>query len=298
MELELFVTRLMQGLTSGAVYGFLALALVCTYRGSRALNLAQGELAMICTFVSWALIGHGAPLVLAIVGGVAVGALSGGVIERVLIRPLGREADYSVLLICVGLFLGINALAGVIWGGDPLAFPAVVPDAPGDYVSILGARVRYQQIVIFAALAVVVAALYGVFRYTRLGLAMRAAASNPDSAVLVGVRVSRMNSLGWVLAGGVGALLGPLIAPSTTLSTSMFFTYIIYACAAATLGGFDSPIGAVLGGLIIGVVENFIAGYVSFVGDSLKLTVALVILLAVLMVKPSGLLGSREVARV
>ena len=298
MELELFVTRVVQGINNGAVYGFLALALVCTYRGSRALNLAQGELAMLCTFVSWSLANHGVPLPLAIAGGVMVGAALGGVIERTLIRPLGRGAEYPVLIVCIGLFLGINALAGVIWGGDPLAFPALVPDAPDDYVSILGARVRYQQLVILGALAIAVTALYAVFQFTRLGLAMRASASNPDSAVLVGVRVSRMNALGWVLAGAVGAVIGPLIAPSTTLSTSMFFTFIIYACAAATLGGFDSPIGAVIAGLVIGVTENLVASYVGFVGDSLKLTVALVILLAVLMVRPSGLLGSREVERV
>jgi branched-chain amino acid transport system permease protein len=298
MDSELLMIRLVQGIVNGAVYGFLALALVCTYRGSKALNLAQGEMAMLCTFVAYSLANHGAPLLLAIAGGVVFGAALGGVIERTLVRPLGRDAEYPVLIVCIGLFLGINALAGVIWGGDPLAFPALVPDAPDDYISILGARVRYQQLVILGALAFAVTALYAVFRFTRLGLAMRASASNPDSAVLVGVRVSRMNALGWVLAGAVGAVLGPLIAPSTTLSTGMFFTFIIYACAAATLGGFDSPIGAVIAGLFIGVTENLVASYVGFVGDSLKLTVALVILLAVLMVRPSGLFGSREVERV
>ncbi|GAB3082127.1 ABC transporter permease subunit [Nocardioides zeae] len=298
MEFELFLTRLVQGINNGAIYAFLALALVCTYRGSKALNLAQGELAMICTFVSWSLAANGVPLPLAILGGVVVGGLSGAAIERTLIRPLGRDAHYSVLLVCVGLFLAINALAGFIWGGDPQSFPAVVPDAPDDFVPVMGVRLRYQQLVILVVLLVLVAALYAVFRYTRFGLSMRAAASNPDSASLVGVRVNRVNAWGWVLAGAVGALLGPLIAPSTTLSTSMFFTFIIYACAAATVGGFDSPIGAVIGGLFIGVTENLVASYVGFIGDSLKLTVALVILLVVLMVKPSGLLGTREVERV
>lgn len=292
------MTRLVEGFNNGVVYGFLALALVCTYRGSRALNLAQGEMAMFCTFIAWELIHHGFPVVPAVLVAAAVGGLSGGVIERTLIRPLGRNAEYPVLLVTIGLFLGINALAGVIWGGDPKAFPTVVPDEPDDYVSIFGARLHYQDIVTLVVLLLVVAVLYGVFRFSRLGLAMRAAAGNPDSALLLGVRVNRMNSLGWVLAGGVGALLGPLIAPGTLLSTSMFFTYIIYACAAATLGGFDSPIGAVIGGVIIGIVENLVASYVSFVGDSLKLTVALLILLIVLMVKPSGLLGTREAARV
>lgn len=296
--MELFLTRLIEGTNNGVVYGFLALALVCTYRGSRALNLAQGEMAMFCTFIAWELVHHGFPVVLAILLAAAVGALTGGVVERTLIRPLGRNADYPVLLVCIGLFLGVNALAGVIWGGDPKAFPNLVPSGPNDYVSVFGARLHYQDIAIAGILVVVVTALYAVFRYTRLGLAMRVAAGNPDSALLLGVRVNRMNSLGWVFAGTVGALLGPLIAPGTLVSTSMFFTFIIYACAAATLGGFDSPIGAVIGGVIIGIVENLVASYVSFVGDSLKLAVALVILLIVLMVRPSGLFGTREAARV
>jgi branched-chain amino acid transport system permease protein len=296
--MELLLTRLLEGFNNGVIYGFLALALVCTYRGSRALNLAQGEMAMFCTFVAWELVHHGVSVVLAVLVAAGLGAFSGGVVERTLIRPLGRNAEYPVLLVTIGLFLSVNALAGVIWGGDPKAFPTLVPSRPNDYISIFGARDHYQDIAISVILLVVVAALYAVFRFTRLGLAMRAAAGNPDSALLLGVRVNRMNFLGWALAGGVGALLGPLIAPGTLVSTSMFFTFIIYACAAATLGGFDSPIGAVLGGVIIGIVESLVSSYVSFVGDSLKLAVALVILLIVLMVKPSGLLGTREAARV
>lgn len=296
--MQLFMDRLLNGFDNGVVYGFLALALVCTYRGSRALNLAQGEMATFCTFIAWELVHHGSPVVLAIVCAAAVGALGGGVIERTLIRPLGRNADYPVLLVTIGLFLGLNALAGVIWGGDPKSFPSVVPANPNDYISVFGAREHYQSLLILGLLVALVCLLYGTFRFTRLGLAMRAAAGNPDSALLLGVRVNRMNSLGWVLAGGIGALLGPLIAPDTTVSTTLFFTYLIYAVAAATLGGFDSPIGAVLGGLIIGIAESLLSSYVTFIGDSLGLAVALVILLLVLLVRPSGLLGTRETARV
>lgn len=296
--MQLLLDRLLNGFDNGVVYGFLALALVCTYRGSRALNLAQGEMATFCTFIAWELVNRGFPVVLAIVCATAVGAVGGGLIERTLIRPLGRNADYRVLLVTIGLFLSLNALSGFIWGGDPKAFPAVVPDNPNDFVSVFGAREHYQSLVILGLLVVLVAVLYGTFRFTRLGLAMRAAAGNADSALLLGVRVSRMNSLGWVLAGGIGALLGPLIAPGTTVSTSLFLTYLIYAVAAATLGGFDSPIGAVLGGLIIGVAESLVSSYVPFIGDSLGLAVALVILLLVLLVRPSGLLGTREVVRV
>lgn len=296
--MQLFLNRLLDGFDNGVVYGFLALALVCTYRGSRALNLAQGEMATFCTFVAWQLVHHGVPVILAIACAVVVGAAGGGVIEKTLIRPLGRNADYSVLLVTIGLFLGLNALSGVIWGGDPKSFPSVVPDQPNDFVSVFGAREHYQSLLILGLLIVLVIVLYGTFRYTRLGLAMRAAAGNPDSALLLGVRVNRMNALGWILAGAIGGLLGPLIAPDTTVSTSLFFTYVIYGVAAATLGGFDSPIGAVLGGIIIGVAESLVSSYVSFIGNSLGLAVALVILLLVLLVRPSGLLGTRETARV
>lgn len=296
--MELFITRLLDGISNGAVYGFLALALVCTYRGSRALNLAQGEMAMICTFVVLSLHQAGLPLVVAILVGVVLGALGGALVERTLIRPLGRHAEYPVLLVTIGMFLALNALAGVIWGGDPRRFPSLVPNQPDDYVSVLGARLRYQEILVLAVLAVLVAVLYSLFRFTRVGLAMRVAASNPESAALLGIRVSRVNMSGWAIAGAVGALLGPLIAPSTTLTTTMFFNFLIYGLAAATLGGFDSPIGAVLAGLIIGVVENLAASYIPVIGDSLKLAVALVILLVVLMVRPTGLFGTREVARV
>ena len=296
--MQLFMDRLLNGFNNGVIYGFLALALVCTYRGSRALNLAQGEMATFCTFIAYSLVHHGFPVVPAIVCATVIGAVIGGAVERTLIRPLGRNADYSVLLVTIGLFLALNALSGVIWGGDPKAFPSVVPSDPNDFVSVFGSREHYQALVILGLLILLVTLLYGIFRFTRLGLSMRAAAGNPDSALLLGVRVNRMNLLGWMLAGAIGAMLGPLIAPDTTVSTSLFFTYIIYAVAAATLGGFDSPIGAVLGGLIIGIAESLVSSYVSFVGDSLGLAVALVILLIVLVVRPSGLLGAREIARV
>jgi branched-chain amino acid transport system permease protein len=296
--MDLLIARIIDGLNNGVIYGFLALALVCVYRGTKHLNLAQGEMAMFCAFIAYGLIHAGIPVVPAIAVTVLIGFLSGAVIERVLIRPLGHDADYSILLVTIGLFLALNAGAGLIWGGDPLRFPAVVPDGPNDYVSIFGERLHYQQLVLMIVLAVVVGLAFYLFRFTKLGLAMRTATSNPESARLLGIRVNRINSLGWMLAAAVGGLLGPLVAPSTTLTTAMMFNFIIYAAAAATLGGFDSPGGAVLAGLLIGVIENLVASYVSVVGSDLKQSVALVLLLVVLMVRPSGLFGSKRVERV
>ncbi|MEO5663235.1 MAG: branched-chain amino acid ABC transporter permease [Nocardioides sp.] len=296
--MDLLLARLIDGFNNGLVYGFLGLALVIVFRGTGQVNMAQGEMAMFSAFTAYAFVAVGLPIVVAIGLAVLVGVISGGLIERVLIRPLGHGAHNSVLLVTIGLFLAINSAAGVIWGGDPLTLPAVVPDGPGDYVPVFGARLRYQQLLLLVVLMLVLAAIFALFRYTKIGLAMRAAASNPESARLAGMRVDRINGLGWMMAGGVGALLGTLIAPSTALTTGMMFNFLIYAIAAATLGGFDSPGGAVLAGLLIGLVENLLASYVDFIGPDLKQAVALVILMGVLMVRPTGLFGTKKVERV
>lgn len=296
--MDLLIARIVDGFNNGVVYGFLALALVCVYRGTGHLNLAQGEMAMFSAFTAYALHAAGLPVVVAILGTVIIGFAFGGAVERVLIRPLGHHADYSILLVTIGLFLMLNAGAGVIWGGDPLPFPTAVPSAPDDYISFFGTRLRYQQLLIAGVLLVVMSALFALFKYTRLGLAMRVTASNPDTAKLLGMRVNQINALGWGLAAAVGALIGALVSPSTTLTTGMMFNFLIYAAAAATLGGFDSPGGAVLAGILLGVVENLIASYVDWVGSDLKQAVALVILLGVLMVRPTGLFGTKKVERV
>jgi branched-chain amino acid transport system permease protein len=296
--MQLLIDRFLDGINNGVIYGFLALTLVCVYRGTRHLNLAQGEMSMFCAFIAYGLVQFGVPVIGAVVIAALVGFVAGGLIERTLIRPLGRDADYQILLVTIGLFLILNAGAGVIWGGEPLSFPTVVPNAPDDYVSIFGARLHYQQLVLILVLIAVMSFLFYLFRFTKLGLAMRTAASNPESARLLGIRVNRINSLGWMLAAGVGGLLGPLVSPSTTLTTGMMFNFLIYGVAAATLGGFDSPGGAVVAGILIGVVENLLASYVSIIGPDLKQAVALVILLVVLMVRPTGLFGSQRVERV
>ncbi len=298
--MQLFIDRIIDGLNNGVIYAFLALALVCVYRGTAHLNLAQGEMAMFCAFLSYSFVGWGFPIIGAIAAVTVIGFFAGAVIERTLIRPLGRgsHAEYLILLVSIGLFLILNTGAGVLWGGDPLSLPSVVPAGPDDYVSIFGSRLHYQQLVILLVLLAVLGLLFYLFKFTKLGLAMRTTASNPDSARLMGIPVNRINSLGWMLAAGVGGILGPLVAPSTTLTTGMMFNFLIYATAAATLGGFDSPGGAVLAGILIGLVENLVASYVDVIGSDLKQSVALVILLVVLMARPSGLFGTRRVERV
>ena len=296
--MDLLLDRVLDGLNNGAIYALLALALVSVYRGTGHLNIAQGEMAMFSAFIAYAFLGAGLPLVVAISLAVGAAAVAGGCIERLVVRPLEKRGEFPLLLAMIAIFLMLNAGAGVIWGGDPLAFPAVVPSGPDDFVSVLGTRLRYQNLAILVLLAAVLGILFWIFYRTRLGLAMRVAASNPESAVLLGIPVNRINSLGWMLAGGIGALAGILVAPSTTLTPGMMLNFFIYACVAATVGGFDSPGGAVLAGLLIGVVENLIASYVDLIGPDLKQTVALLFLVVVLMVRPTGLLGSKRVERV
>jgi branched-chain amino acid transport system permease protein len=298
--MQLIIDRIIDGLNNGVIYAFLALALVCVYRGTGHLNMAQGEMAMFCAFTTYAFVKWGFPIVAAIALVTLIGFIGGGVVERCLIRPLGRGpgAEYLILLVTIGLFLILNTGAGVIWGGDPLSLRAVVPNGASDYISIFGSRLHYQQLVIILVLLAVLGLLFYLFKFTKLGLAMRATASNPDSARLMGIPVNRINMLGWALAAAVGAMLGPLVAPSTTLTTGMMFNFLIYATAAATLGGFDSPGGAVLAGVFIGVFENLVASYVTWVGADLKQSVALVILLVVLMVRPSGVFGTKRAERV
>jgi branched-chain amino acid transport system permease protein len=300
MTMDLLVSRLLDGLNNGVTYAYLALALVCVYRSSGHANMAQGELAMLSGFLAFAMIGAGVPVLAAAALAIVAAMVLGGLIERLLVRPLGtgEATAYPFLLVTVGIFLAVNALAGVIWGGDPLPFPSLVPSAPEDFIPVLDSRLRYQQLLALALLVLVVTALYWFFQRTRLGLAMRATVSNPESAALVGVRVTMVNSLGWILASGVGALSAILVAPSTSLTTSMMFNFLIYGIAAASLGGFDSPGGAVVAGLVLGVVENLVAGYVTVIGPDLKQAVALVILIAVLAIRPTGIWGSKRVQRV
>jgi len=298
--MDLLLDRLIDGFNNGVIYGFLGLAFVCVYRGSGHLNMAQGEMAMFSGFIAYSLYQIGFPVVGAVLASAVIAFVAGLAIERTLVRPFGRghASDYPVLMITVALFLAINSLAGVIWGGEPLAFPAVVPAGPDDYVSLFGSRLRYQSLAFVGVLVAVLAALWFLFYRTRVGLAMRTATSNPESAQLVGIRVSRMSALGWGMAAFIGALIGSLVAPSTTLTTGMMFNFLIYAVVAATLGGFDSPPGVVVAGIAIGIFENLVASYVSIVGSDLKQAVALMVMLVVLMVRPYGLFGTPKVERV
>jgi branched-chain amino acid transport system permease protein len=298
---ERFLQYLFDGLSSGAIYSLLALSLVVVFRGTGHLNFAQGEMAMFSAFVVWQLQDWGVPLWLAVILGMLFGFLLGAGAEVSLIRPVGRKSQFAVFVVTIALFLGLNSLASAIWGAlPPEEMPALFPSDPDDFVQILGATWRYERIGVLLVALAMMGLLFLLFAKTKFGLAMRAVASNGDSSRLVGIRTGTVLAASWGIAGALGALSGTLVAGITgQVTPGLMFTYFVYASAAATLGGFDSLGGAVIGGLAIGVIENMAAGYFpEWIGQELRLGVALVIILVVLVFKPSGLFGTAKVERV
>jgi branched-chain amino acid transport system permease protein len=291
---ERFIQVLVDGWATGSLYGALAVAVVLIYRSTGIVNFAQGELAMFSTFIAWGLMQAGLPLGLAIAGTLGLSFLGGMVIERVLIRPVEGGEVLTLVIVTLGLFILVNSLAGWIWGFGNRAFPTVFGD--GSF-HVAGAAVAVESVGIVAVLLALIMLLYTVFQRTKIGLAMRAVSLNPDSSRLVGISVGRTLMIGWGIAALVGALAGALIAPRLFLDVNFMGAVLIYSFAAATLGGFDSPIGAVLGGWIVGIAEGFAGTYVDFIGSDLKILVPLTVILVVLMFRPTGLFGSPEVAR-
>jgi branched-chain amino acid transport system permease protein len=290
-----FAQQLVAGIRQGAVFAGLALALVIIYRSTRAINFAQGEMATFTTFICWSLMNNGLsfwaafPIVLAIafVGGVAI--------ERSIIRPVENGPVITIVIVTLGLALLLNGLMSVIWGGGNRPFHGPFSTRT---IDVGGVPISVQDIGIVVVSFVLVALLALFFRFTKLGLALRAAALNRESSELVGVRVGWMLAFGWGLAAVLGAVAGMMVAPILFLDPNMMQVILLYAFAAAVLGGLDSPIGAVVGGLLLGVGITLLGRYVGFIGDVLKLPAALLVILIVLVVKPNGLFGRVAVRRV
>jgi len=296
--MDLFLDRIVIGLEQGAIYASVALALVLIYRSTGFVNFAQGEMALFSTFLTWQFWDWGVPIGFAIVASMVVSFLGGAAIERLLIRPVGDVEHHALplVIVTVGMLLALNALVGWIWGTDGRIFPKIFTSRTIDIGSV---SISYQSLGTLAVLVVEVLLLFLLFQRTKLGLAMRSVASNSESSRLAGIRVGRILMFGWGLAAAVGALAGALYASQLSLlDTNIFFQLLIYAFAAATLGGFDSPPGAVVGGLIVGLVTVLAGGYIGFVGEDLKLVAAFVLILVVLLVRPQGLFGRKQVTRV
>jgi branched-chain amino acid transport system permease protein len=297
--MDLLLQRVFDGLTNGAIYAALALAIAIIIRSTGLLNLAQGEMAMFSTFIALTFaVDLGWPVWLAITITVLLSMAGGAAIERFLIRPVEHRSHLAAIIVTLGLFIFFNGMAGWIWKFDPRGFPSPFPADAGDFVEIGGARLRYESIGIWLTLGAVLLGLTLLLNRTRLGLAFRAVSSNPTTAKLSGARVSQTLMLGWALAAGIGALGATLIASSVFVHPGMMLGVLTYAFAALTIGGFDSPFGAVLGGLIVGIGETLLGGYVGFIGSDMTKVAALVIILAVLLLRPRGLFGSQTLERV
>ena len=291
-----FLQQVVAGLASGSIYAALALALVLIHRATGVINFAQGEMATLSTYIAWTLTtNHGWGYWPAFAFTLAVSFLGGAGVHQAIIRPNEKGSILRVVIVTIGLLIFVNGLVTLIWGGE---VRAVESPFPAGTTEIAGVAITTADIGTIAVVLATVAALWALFQYTKLGLAMRAAAVNPAEARLVGVRVTWMLSFGWGLAAALGAVAGMLAAPSVFLDPNLMAALLIYAFAAAVLGGIDSPIGAVVGGLTLGVGLNLIGTYVDFVGADLRLPVALFVILVVLLVKPTGIFGKAEVRRV
>jgi branched-chain amino acid transport system permease protein len=292
---DTLIQQIVSGLATGGIYGSLALALVMIYQATDVVNYAQGEMAMFSTYLAWTLLNAGLPYWLAFVATLVIAFVGGLLLERVLIRPVESAPVLTIVIVCIGLLVILNSVAGWIYSYIQKPFPSPFPSKP---IRVGNIYFGAHDLGALGVTLLVLVGLYVFFRFTTLGLAMRAAAQNPVSSRLCGIRVGWMLAIGWGLAALVGAVAGMMVAPIVFLDPNMMAGILIYAFASATLGGFTSPGGAVLGGLIVGVIENLVGTYVKFIGTELKLTVALVLILVVLLVRPSGLFGRPVVRRV
>jgi branched-chain amino acid transport system permease protein len=296
-----FLQQVVAGLASGSIYALLALAIVIIYRSTGVVNFAQGEMATFTTFIAWTLVDHGLgywgafalTLLIALVGGIAL--------ERIVVRPVEGKPVINAVILTIGLFILLGGLSNWIWKGEVRSFPPSRP-FPTSAWDLGGVAVSKQDAGILVVMLALVALLYVLFQHTKLGLALRASALNPVASRLVGIRVGWMLGLGWGLAAAIGAVAGLFTAAaSPPLDPNMMRPILIYAFAAAVLGGLESPVGAVVGGLLIGVVLNLISTYDTHLHldlDRMRLPIALAMILVILLVRPGGLFGRTAVRRV
>ncbi len=283
--------QILSGLATGGIYASVSLALVMIYQATHHVNFAQGEMATFSTFLAYTMLTAGVPYWAAFGLTVLLSFVLGMAVERVLLRPVAGAPALTLVGVFIGLLLILNALCGWIWNFTIKPFPSPFGAEPL-FGGLVSSHEAGSLLVILAMLLLV----YLFFSRTKLGLAMRAVAFNPESSRLVGINVGFMLALGWGLAAAIGAVAGMLIAPVVFLDPNMMSGVLLYAFAGALLGGLDSPAGAVLGGFLVGVIENLGGAYL--VGTQLKLTLALAVIAAVLVLKPSGLLGRAVTSRV
>jgi len=290
-----FIQLIVEGFATGSIYGALALAIVLVNRSTGMINFAQGAMAVLATFVAYALTQTGVPLILAIVVAFAFAFVTGALIERVVVRRFeGGDPDTAVV-VTIGLLILLTGISAAWFGYEPHPFPSLFPAGS---IDIFGVFISIRSLGTIVILLIAMLLLQLLFRVTKIGLAMRAVADNPQSASLSGLPVSLLLMIGWGLAAALGSVAGVLVAPQLFISPAMLDFALVYALAAAILGGIDSPIGAVVAAWTIGIVENLAGAYIDFIGYDLKIAVPFVMVMVILIVKPQGLFGRKVVVRV
>jgi branched-chain amino acid transport system permease protein len=292
--MELFIQQVLAGLANGAIYALMALAVVMIYQAIDHLNFAQGEMATFAAFIAWQMLAWGVPYWAAFAAAVVVSFIGGVAVDRILFRPIHNASVLAQLVAFIGLFSILNSADGQIWNYTIKTFPT-----PFGMTPLFGAHlINTHDAGMIVVTVIMLGLLYVFFRGSRLGLAMRAAAANPESARLVGIRVGWMIALGWGMSSAIGAVGGMLIAPIVYLEPNMMFGVLLYGFAGAVLGGLTSPGGAVIGGFAVGVIENLSGTYIPYFGQEMKLTIALVVIVVVLLLRPAGMFGRVVVSRV
>lgn len=296
--MELFLARLFDGLTSGGGYAALALALVLIYKSTGLINFAQGEMALLGAYVAYTFtVEMGWPVVVAVAGAMVVLAVLAAGIERVLIRPFPPNDHLPLVIVTLGLFLVINALITVIWGTDPKTFPSMFPD--GNVFTFGIASLTWDAVGTLLTVIGIYFAVDLLLTRTKIGLAFRAVSSNLESSELVGIRVGRTLQFGWALAAAVGTVAAALIVPRLVqFEPTVMLRTLVFALAAAALGGLDSLKGAVVGGLLVGLIQEMVVGYMPFIPSEMRLATAVGVIGIVLLFKPAGLFGTTKVVRV
>lgn len=292
-----FIQLVLAGAADGAIYGLLALALVLIYRSTHIVNFGQGEMAMFSTYLAWSLLDAGVPFWGAFFATIVIGFVLGILVHRLLINPIHGAPELTIVIITLGIYLFFNSVALWIYSGVPKVFP-IPAGIPRQSWDVGGVFIIPYHVTIFAILFGLMMLLFVFFRYTKLGLAMRAAAAQPLSSTLVGVSVPMMMMLGWGIAAAAGATAGMLSAPIVVLEPNFMATILIFAFASAVLGGFDSPVGAVVGGFIVGEVSALGGRYIEFIGTDLQVVLAFLLIVVVLLFRPAGLFGRPQVVRV
>ena len=286
-----FIQQFATGLSTGSLYAIFALALVLIYRSTRVVNFSQGQMAMFTTFIAWSLWNWGLNFWFAFFLTLLIAGIVGALVEMVLMRPVENAPSLNAIILTLGLLTLFGGLGLRIWGGEPKIFPR-----PGIFegaaLDLGPAIISRPNIGVFCTSVLIMFAIYLLFSYTKVGLAMRGAAQNRVASQLVGVRVGRMLALGWALSAMVGAVAGMLLAPTLYLSPSMMMGVLLFGFAAAVLGGLDSPVGAIVGGLVLGVTQNMAGTYI---GSDIDIAVAFLAIILVLIVRPTGLFGKQAI---